>query len=507
MSGPCPNGHIAPAGSGCAYCTGQEVSPGFNDLATLNPKLAAELVTPEQAAMVTVGSGASLEWKCGEGHVWTAPVNNRARGRGCPYCTNRKVWAGFNDLATTHPELATELSFPAPTTVTAGSTASGTWVCAQGHSWTASIRSRAKASRGCPYCSNKAVLPGFNDLATTHPEIASCWSDPEKAPTEVTYGSKYQALWVCEKGHYYRASVADRQRGLRCAACAATNYVSVFEKEVAVFVAESLDGFDVLTSHRGIRNIRELDIYIPHLRLAIECNGVYYHSEAIRPKAYHAEKRAACSAEHVRLVQVWEDDWKSRPETVKTMLLHKLGISKQRRFAARSLTARMIPLAEARPFLEANHIQGWAAGTYYLALVTPEKETVAVMSLKRQGRKLILERYATSAIIAGGQSKLIRFLETEVEAWDVIVTFADLEVSDGGLYEKTGWTRDGDVPPDYKYAVRGTRYHKFGYRLKRFKNDPALRYEEGLTERELAALNGLLRVWDSGKTRYIWERR
>ena len=84
-----------------------------------------------------------------------------------------------------------------------------------------------------------------------------------------------------------------------------------------------------------------------------------------------------------------------------------------------------------------------------------------------------------------------------------IVTFSDHQFSDGGLYEKLGFTLDKDLAPDYRYLSQGARKHKFGYRIERFKNDPELIYKEGLTERELARLNGLERIWDCGKSRYV----
>ena len=65
-----------------------------------------------------------------------------------------------------------------------------------------------------------------------------------------------------------------------------------------------------------------------------------------------------------------------------------------------------------------------------------------------------------------------------------------------------GFSADKILPPDYMYVVEGERKHKFGYRLKRFESEPELEWEAGLTERELAKLNGLERIWDSGKTRY-----
>ena len=62
-----------------------------------------------------------------------------------------------------------------------------------------------------------------------------------------------------------------------------------------------------------------------------------------------------------------------------------------------------------------------------------------------------------------------------------------------------------ELSPDYKYVMRGERVHEFSYRLKRFREDPNLLFEEGLSERELAALNGLARIWDAGKTK--WEKQ
>ena len=84
-----------------------------------------------------------------------------------------------------------------------------------------------------------------------------------------------------------------------------------------------------------------------------------------------------------------------------------------------------------------------------------------------------------------------------------IVTFSDHSVSDGGLYEKLGFTLDKELAPDYSYLVDEERKHKFGYRITRFKNDPYLKYKEGLTESQLAKINGIKRIWDCGKSRYV----
>lgn len=85
---------------------------GINDLATTNPELSKE-VSPNskiKATEVTAFSDKKLSWRCNKGHYWEAIVSSRSRGNGCPYCSNKKTLTGINDLDTTNPELAKEVS-------------------------------------------------------------------------------------------------------------------------------------------------------------------------------------------------------------------------------------------------------------------------------------------------------------------------------------------------------------------------------------------------------------
>ena len=86
------------------------------------------------------------------------------------------------------------------------------------------------------------------------------------------------------------------------------------------------------------------------------------------------------------------------------------------------------------------------------------------------------------------------------------VSLASAEVSSGALYEKAGFTPEAEIRPSYWYAggpQRGIRSPKEAYQLSRFKKDPTLDYEEGWTERQAAQANGLYRIWDAGKTRWV----
>lgn len=505
----CSHGHVWRSrvadrvkGSGCPVCSGRVAESGVNDFATLYPDLARDWADTADACSFLPGSHYNAAWMCPSGHTWNATIKNRvARASGCPVCAGQQAGAGTVTLAEVNPTLAKEWADARPiNTVLPNSGYKANWVCERGHNWKATVQARNKG-QGCPVCANRTILVGYNDLATTHPRLASEMVEP----LPVVAGSGRRVTWRCSKGHLWDSRVADRTDGHGCPECASTQYVSRFEKEVADCV-RSL-GIVPETSVRRLPGVAELDIFIPYLGIAIECQGIYWHSERFKAKGVHAAKRAACEALGIRLIQIWEDDWAERRQVVERMLAHKLGVSTEPRIGARSTTARSATTAEAREFLNANHIQGFTGATHYLAL-EHEGRLAALMSLKRTGKpgELRLERYATAAHVLGGQSKLIRFAERVVPGWSHLITFADHEVSDGGLYERTGWVRDGELAPDYKYVVQGRRVHKFNYRLARFRDDPALEYEEGFSERRLAELNGISRVWDSGKTRYRYDR-
>lgn len=507
-------------GAGCPFCTNRKLLVGFNDLSTVAPELAVELHKERNrhsASQVISGSNSKVWWECAQGHQWRTTVANRQRlGHGCPYCAGSKAIEGETDLATTHPDVAARwdalVNEPAVSSVTAGSSTRRAWLCDQGHGYWATPHHQVSGG-GCPICQNKQVLVGFNDLATTHPTLAVEWSEKNVLPaTAYTAGSTYQAFWQCATGHQWQAYIYNRTaptKPTECPVCSAMGRAS--KAETALFEWVRNLGLHARAADRSTVSGIELDIYIPEKRLAIEFNGLYWHGEARgKGRFYHHNKWRACKDAGIQLIQVWEDDWRRNPELVKDMLAHKLALKQNSsRVGARKTVVTGISLAQASEFLNSHHIQGAVTGTHYLALrelVSGGQEIVAVLVTKRRavtsGTALEIVRYATSVTVPGGFTKLLQYVERTYKPAEVI-TFSDHCVSDGGLYRQNGFIADKELPPDYQYVVKAERRHKFGYRLKRFKNDPDLLWEEGMTEAELAVLNGLDRIWDAGKTRWV----
>ena len=172
--------------------------------------------TPEN---VTSRSSRRVWWRCEKGHEWAALVKDRTMlHTGCPYCTNKQIIPGFNDLATLRPDLAEQWDrekngILTPESVSVASNRKAWWRCEQGHEWEAHIHSRTGADSGCPYCTGRKVLVGFNDLATVYPTIANQWHptlNGELNPTDVTSGCNKKIWWICEEGHIWRTSISAR---------------------------------------------------------------------------------------------------------------------------------------------------------------------------------------------------------------------------------------------------------------------------------------------------------
>ncbi len=221
-------------GTGCPVCANLKVIAGINDLGKTHPELAKlwdqtknDLVTPET---VVKGSNKKYFWRCSKGHSFKSSPNEMHFQK-CPVCSNQLVETGVNDLATLHPEMVVEWSSEnriLPSEVVPGSPKKVKWVCPQGHTYAQQINAHVYRRQGCPYCSNTKVLKGFNDLATTHPDLLPEWDVRKNrvAPSEVLAGSNKKFWWICEMGHSWAATGNHRVTGRGCPSCSAGGFDS-----------------------------------------------------------------------------------------------------------------------------------------------------------------------------------------------------------------------------------------------------------------------------------------
>lgn len=221
------------SGTLCPYCSGRLAVAGETDLATTHPDFLdrwspQNTVSPTE---VTAGSHKRVWWVCEKGHEWESRVVTYVVDDcGCPYCAGKRAIPGETDLATLRPDLMDEWDREKntldPRELTVAAHDKVWWKCGLGHSWQAVVFSRTREmASGCPYCTGKSVLPGFNDLATLKPKLAEEWYAPLNGaltPDRVTLGSNKKVWWRCSDGHVWQAVIYSRTRkkAAGCPVCA-----------------------------------------------------------------------------------------------------------------------------------------------------------------------------------------------------------------------------------------------------------------------------------------------
>jgi len=231
---------------GCPYCSNQSVLVGYNDFATTHPELLCELLNSNGTDFVAGSTTKDIEWKCNLGHQFKMkPQERTVKGYGCPVCSGRRVLAGFNDLATTYPQIAVEAYKFDPTTLTAGSNVNVEWKCSYGHIFKAPPHQRTTRSSGCAVCNGNQINIGVNDFESTDPELALeayNWD-----PKTLTRSSNKQRDWKCKFGHIWTASLNSRTNMKSgCPVCDGRKLLTGFNDLATLFpsVATEADGWD-----------------------------------------------------------------------------------------------------------------------------------------------------------------------------------------------------------------------------------------------------------------------
>lgn len=365
---------VRESGHGCPFCSGGKTLKGFNDLATVNSKLAAEWhptkngdLSPTQ---ITAGTSKKVWWMCSEGHEWEAAVSSRNKGSGCPYCSEKRAITGINDLATINPKLAAEWHPTkngnlSPNQVTAGSGKKVWWVCTKcGNEWKAVISNRSHGSN-CPLCSHphdkKSNRQFLEELAAVNSKIVPlepyidnktkilvrcgecgyewkvapgaildnpnrcprCWEsrrglsrvksneeflaelaevNPFVAPLEPYVSSKEKIRCRCEIcGHEWLVSPNELLRGNGCPSCnhSQTSYV-----EQCIYLAfQARLGDSAVLSRDRVAIGSELDVYVPEKSLAVEYGAWHWHRNRIEGDR---KKANLCKSRGIRLIEIYD---------------------------------------------------------------------------------------------------------------------------------------------------------------------------------------------------------
>jgi predicted transcriptional regulator len=288
-----------------------------------------------------------------------------------------------------------------------------------------------------------------------------------------------------------------------------THNTSQGERDMVEYIKSIYSG-TVITSDRSTITPLELDILLPDLNIAIEYNGVFWHSELSgKDKKYHINKTNLCATKGIRLIHIMDIEWSQNQNVVKSRLSSLLGVSQT--IYARKCEFRSITSKEAVKFFNDSHIQGHAGFSAGYCLVHNNEIIAALTMGKSRFDKSIeweLIRYASKAgtNVVGGASKLFKQF-IAINQPQSIITYTDLRWNTGKLYATLGFTKSHTASPNYFYFKREGNIQQLQSRNTYQKHKLASKLElfnPDITEWQNMVANGYDRIWDCGNDVYKW---
>lgn len=310
---------------------------------------------------------------------------------------------------------------------------------------------------------------------------------------------------ICKKhGVFYTLPQNHISTHNQCGCPSCSTYVSNAEYEILEFLNQHQ--VDCIQSDRKTIHPYELDIYIPKYNLAIEYDGMFWHSSGDtqtdkEASIRHARKTDLCNKQGIQLLHVFEHEWNTKKDIWKRMMLSKLG--KLPTVYARKCTIKEIDTSTAKEFINRNHIQGYCKSSVKIGLFSESNELLMVATFGRSRFNNCdweLYRLASSTIaVVGGASRLIAYFKRRHIGQ--LVSFANKRWSIGNVYAKIGFEYVNDTAPCYWYWKGHELSHRSMYMKHKLTNLPA--YHPDKTEIEIMYESGYRRIWDSGHQQWV----
>jgi hypothetical protein len=299
----------------------------------------------------------------------------------------------------------------------------------------------------------------------------------------------------CKSDYKISYSLFYKRRETNTEICTVCNLIDKHQsgKEIKLYnLIKSLYDGEIIQNFKIGK--QEIDIYLPGLSLGFELNGIYWHSDKFKSKNFHKEKSEFFLERGIRIIHIWEDDFDSKFNIIKSQIINLLGLS-NKIWARKCIVKEVTDTNSIRVFLDNNHIQGYVNSNLKLGLYYND-ELVSLMTFDHfEGRKKMnvnewnLNRFCNKLeySVVGGASKLLKYF---IKNYDVkrIISYADRDWSKGDLYENLGFIKIGESKPDYKYLVNDKRVHKSNFK----------KSVTGISESKL----DLNKVWDCGKIKF-----
>jgi hypothetical protein len=249
---------------------------------------------------------------------------------------------------------------------------------------------------------------------------------------------------------------------------------------------------------------KELDVYVPSKNVAIEYNGLYWHSVANSHDVMsHQTKHVLCSQVGIKLLTIYEDEWRDKKQIVESMILHRLN--KSVNISARKLSVVKLKQKNAKDFFENNHLEGYAPSFVTFGLCDLGGKIFAALSLRKPFHKKKYENTFEVArsccllgySVRGWLGKLTKYAKTYSLSLGAkkLMTYVDFRVGNGSAYELAGWTKIDDKSASLRFW-----WTDFRYRFNRFKF--RANKKENLSQDQVAEKFGMIKIYGCSNSKF-----
>jgi hypothetical protein len=368
---------------------------------------------------------------------------------------------------------------------------------------------------GCPECKRDSIRDKLKKNVNTFIKESNSIHSDKYSYSKTNYKNwKENVIITCPIHGDFEQKPDNHIRGMGCPKCG--NVLSKIELSIIDLIKrESNDSIKIIHRDRKTIHPRELDLFFPDYKFAIEFNGNFWHSSKFTDNLDHIRKTISCEKLGINLLHIFEDEWTFKRSIIESKILYMLGCAGPWKVYARECTIEEIGIEEKSEFLEKYHIQGNCRTSISYGLRNG-KDLVSVMTFKKciyrgdshPGAEWELDRFATGpGIVVGGASRLLKAFERKYNPQS-IVSYADRRWSNGGLYNTLDFKLVDTTKPDYYYVHPDSKYllreNKRKYQLRDLPN-LLESFNPKLTESENMRRHGFLRLWDCGKLKYIKE--
>jgi len=359
-----------------------------------------------------------------------------------------------------------------------------------------------------PSCSKNVIEKSkLKKLQQSFEFMIENFKDIKPIFTTEKYISFEERNFLCLKcnSEFYIEKWMDQNSQIRCPKCYPYNKTKA-EKDLESFIVSN--NIEIKTNDRSIIKPKELDLFIPNHNLAIEYNGLYWHSygkDDIENKNYHLEKTNLTQEQGIKLLHIFENEWEDllKRDIWKSIIKSNLGLNKT--IGARKCEIREVDSKESTKFLNLNHLQGSCNASIKLGLFY-ENELISIitMSKSRFNKNYDWEivRFANkiNLNVIGGFSKLLKYFRQNYSG--SIITYADKRYSNGDLYRTNGFEELKDSKPNYFYIKQKKLYSRIQFQKHKLKDQLEL-FDDNISEAENMFNNGYRRIWDCGNKVFV----